>query len=173
MFESRLLRDGKVVKFLRFKADTYNQSDTIISVTIDYEKDCIRIIVLSGINVCVERLLYAMLADKDFRSLMIKYQQEVRESAGRLVVQEGRQDIFITNGSQVKTMTKESIIRLCTALDFKENQKNAMWIHISDILRMCCDFNITEVSSTSKRYLTRLARAEYVGQKYVNDFLSN
>lgn len=168
MLEYEELQESRVVKFLEFRNEGHNQKNTTISVTFDYQNNCIRMVVLKGIYVCVEKLLYALLADKDFRRLIKKYRQELQRG-NQLMKLEGRQDIFITNGRQFKVISKESIIRICTILDFKnvKNQRNPIWMHVDDILKMCADFGITD--DTSRKYLIKLADVKYVSPKCINE----
>lgn len=101
----------KVVKTFKFKEkDTIQNNKTVIvSVIIDCEQYCVRIIKISGISLNLNKLFYGLLADKDFRRMINMYQQNIMNDAEQKVCvsdNDGQVDILITDGENVRILKK-------------------------------------------------------------------
>lgn len=111
-------REGVIRKVMKIwsPSDWGKGNYAIVGVKVDTFSDIIDIAYLDGTDPLAKNLFWALLADRDVRRLIKKYQEKDRVRSYKIwstTGMSGREDVFMTFGEDVEGFNRKKTMKLC------------------------------------------------------------
>lgn len=152
---------------------TCNATYATIGLEIDTWYNTIKVHFLKGSMPYAENLFWALLADRDIRRLIVKYQESKRDELYKIWMTSGvsgREDYFMTVGQKIGGFATTRTKKLCHISGFGRLNEGFGYkskMYIGDFVELVAFMGLTE--DMNVKSLRKKAQVKYIRPKFVEE----
>lgn len=167
-------RYGVIRKVMKVPADWRGEKKSLVGVTINTEDDTIKVEWLAWCDPKMSNLFWALLADRDVRRMIKKYQKRGRKELYKMWSTSGisgREDVFISYGKEVGGFNVKKTMKLChISCEGKLNEgfgDKESKMYVGDFVELCVYLGLTD--DMDVKNLRKKAKVKYIRPKFVEE----